>query len=156
MGQTSSAPCESIFFVREEGDSFWPTLGLVSNLVRAGDHTSVSPRAVVAPRARGGLIFARLACAAYEFGLARRITEDWIVSRPELVNYYERLGYENGYGTTWHPAAGTVFPLRLDCTNAKHLAAIRSPFARILSEHFASLSPTSIRNHHERISIDDN
>lgn len=77
-------------------------------------HVSVTTRAAVVPAMRCGTLFFRLARAVYRFGLQRDIRHDFILSRPDLMEGYHKLGYRPCGPVVMHPEAGLVNPLRLD------------------------------------------
>lgn len=95
--------------------------------------TSVTTKLVIAPDYRRSSLAFRLAVATYYTGLCDGVLFDFVDVYPPRVPFFERLGYRIHLPRAIHPEYGAVIVMRLDMRDTEHLAAVRSPFLRVLS-----------------------
>jgi hypothetical protein len=95
--------------------------------------TSVTTKLVVAPDHRRSMLAYRLAVATYFTGLCDGVLFDFVDVYPARVPFFERLGYRTHLPRAIHPEYGAVIVMRLDMRDARHLAAVKSPFLRVLA-----------------------
>jgi hypothetical protein len=95
--------------------------------------TSVTTKLVVAPDHRNSMLAYRLAVATYFTGLCDGVLCDFVDVYPARVPFFERLGYRIHLPRAVHPEYGAVIVMRLDMRDARHLAAVKSPFLRVLA-----------------------
>lgn len=96
-------------------------------------NTSVTTKLVVAPDHRRSTLAYRLAVATYHVGLCDGILFDFVDVYPARVPFFERLGYRVHIPRAVHPEYGAVIVMRLGMRDAEHLAAVDSPFMRVLA-----------------------
>lgn len=95
--------------------------------------TSVTTKLVVAREYRRSMLAYRLAVATYFTGLSDGVSFDFVDVYPARVPFFERLGYRVHLPRAMHPEYGAVIVMRLGMRDAKHLAAVKSPFLRVLA-----------------------
>lgn len=95
--------------------------------------TSVTTKLVVARDQRRSSLAYRLAVATYCTGLCDGVVFDFVDVYPARVPFFERLGYRIHLPQAVHPEYGTVIVMRLGMRDAQHLAAVKSPFLRVLA-----------------------
>jgi hypothetical protein len=95
--------------------------------------TSVTTKLVVVPDYRPSMLAYRLAGATYYTGLCDGVLFDFVDVYPARVPFFERLGYRVHLPQAMHPEYGAVIVMRLGMRDAQHLAAVNSPFLRLLA-----------------------
>jgi GNAT superfamily N-acetyltransferase len=97
----------------------------------AREYTSLTTKLIVHRDFRNTSLALQLARAAYKYGLANGVEEDFIDCNAHLVHFFERLGYTPVKPIT-HPEYGEVMLLRLGLRDQAHLSRVHSPFLRDL------------------------
>jgi hypothetical protein len=95
--------------------------------------TSVTTKLVVVPDYRPSMLACRLAAATYYTGLCDGVLFDFVDVYPPRVPFFERLGYRVHLPQAMHPEYGAVIVMRLGMRDARQLAAVNSPFLRLLA-----------------------
>jgi hypothetical protein len=95
--------------------------------------TSVTTKLVVASDHRRSTLAFRLAAETYFTGLCDGVLFDFVDVYPARVPFFERLGYRVHLPQAMHPEYGAVIVMRLGMRDARHLAAVKSPFLRLLA-----------------------
>lgn len=96
--------------------------------------TSISTRIMVRPDFRRTTLAAHLASGLYRQALADGILADFCDCNEHLLPFFGGLGYRIHRADVRHAEYGCVTVLRLDMTDLNHLAAVRSPFRKVLRE----------------------
>lgn len=91
------------------------------------DGMSVCSRFLVATEYRGSLLAIRVMRAMFRFMRESQIVYDFILVKNDLVQLYERIGYQRYGDAVTHPEIGDAIPLRLGIFDDEYLRSIRSP-----------------------------
>jgi|SRR5580658_1753390 GNAT superfamily N-acetyltransferase len=94
--------------------------------------TSICTRMMVAPAHRRSGLAVQLSVAAYEYGLVRGITHNFMDCNAHLVRFYQGMGFVQHLPQREHPEYGVVTVMRLDVRDRAHLQAVHSPFLALL------------------------
>jgi len=95
-----------------------------------------SGRLLILPAHRGSQALLTLVRFAFESGRSRRAEFDFIFCNPNLVRFYELMGWRRYRPYFEDPGLGFQVPMVLVADDVVHLEAIRSPFAE-LARNFA-------------------
>lgn len=98
------------------------------------DFLSTTTRLMVAKEWRNTPLAFRLATTAYKTGLDHQIKYDFISVFPELVHFYERLGYLP-FNKKYKKDGNTLIPMCMKLNDLKHMMSINSPLAPILNDY---------------------
>ncbi len=93
-------------------------------------YTSISSRLLVKDSLRRSLIWLRIVQASYKQVLLDGIKFDFIDALPDIVPYYERLGYQT-IGTIDHSIYESGILMVFDLLNLEHLEKVKSPLQRV-------------------------
>ena len=94
--------------------------------------SAITTKFMVAPAQRVTRLPLRLAFATYNWGLHVGIAHSYIDCNDHLLKLFTRLGYSQHLPNLQLKEYGLVNSLRLDTTDAEHLASVDSPFLAIL------------------------
>lgn len=108
------------------------------------ERTTMITKFMVAAPLRKSSLALRLCESAFEWGCRNGARFDFIDCNPGLRALFLRLGYRQVQPDVVHPEYGRVHPLVLSTADAEHLAAVGSPFRRILAR-FAP-DPAAVRH----------
>jgi predicted GNAT family N-acyltransferase len=120
-----------INFIRD-GDVFPHSDLLQLSRLPASEAVSVCSRFLVTKEHRGSMLAIRIVQAVYRFMRQSGIAFNFILVKDDLVNFYERIGYQRCGAAMTHPEIGDVMPLRLDTLDEDYLRTVRSPLVQCL------------------------
>ncbi|KYC40178.1 hypothetical protein WA1_26935 [Scytonema hofmannii PCC 7110] len=94
--------------------------------------TSITTKLIVSSEFRSTTLAVRLVLAAYQQAIKDRIKYDFIECKPNLVNFFLRIGYKLHKEQINHPDRGKCISMILNLEDFEHFERIGSPFLRVL------------------------
>lgn len=104
-------------------------------------NSSITTKLIVSQKFRHSMVGFKLALASYEKGLHDGIQYNFVDCEPEMVPFFQRLGFTIHEPEVVHPLFGKGIVMVLEVDNEEKLREARSPFLKPFLKWSSKLAP---------------